>query len=87
MHPATAVDRNVDLKWAWRLTKSQGWRLFIVVAILPWIISELVALLYRGDATAVETVVLTFIGTALFAVEIAALSLSYRELTKEEPSV
>lgn len=83
--PATALDRTVDLKWAWRLTKGHGWRLFIVVAILPWIISELVALLYRGDATAVETVVLTFLGTALFAVEIAALSLSYRELTKDEP--
>jgi hypothetical protein len=84
MFPAVALDRPVSLGWSWRLTKRNGWRVFIVVAILPWIISELVALLYRGDATAAETVVLTFLGTALFAVEIAALSLSYRELTKDE---
>jgi hypothetical protein len=47
-------------------------------------ISHLVGLLYRMDATSLETVVLTFLGCALFVVEVAALSLSYRELTKEE---
>jgi hypothetical protein len=82
--PATAIDRDVDFKWAWRLTRGQGWRMFIVVAILPWLISEAVALLWRSEATAVETAALALIGTALFAVEIAALSLSYRELTKDE---
>jgi hypothetical protein len=45
---------------------------------------DFVGLLYRGNATAVETAILTFLGSALFAVEIAALSLSYRELTREE---
>jgi hypothetical protein len=82
--PAIAVDRTVDFGWAWRLTQGNGWRLFIVVAILPWAMSELVALLYRGGATAVETLLLTALGTTLFAVEIAALSLSYRELIRDE---
>jgi hypothetical protein len=82
--PATAIDRRVDLKWAWRLTRGNGWRLFVVVAVLPWLLSHFVGLLYRGNATAVETAMLTFVGSALFAVEIAALSLSYRELTREE---
>lgn len=82
--PATAIDRRVDLKWAWKLTQANGWRLFLVVAILPWIISAAIGLLYRGNATAVEIGILTFLGSALFAVEIAALSLSYRELAREE---
>ena len=82
--PATAIDAKVDLKWAWKLTRGNGWRLFVVVAILPWLISEVVGLLYRGNATAVETTLLTLLGSALFAVEIAAVSLSYRELTREE---
>jgi hypothetical protein len=30
-------------------------------------------------------VVITVLGTALFALEIAALSIAYRELTKDEP--
>jgi hypothetical protein len=81
--PATAIDRTVGLRWAWTLTRGNGWRLFLIVAVLPWLISAAVALLYRGNATVVETVLLSFLGSALFAVEIAALSLAYRELTKE----
>lgn len=78
--PATAVDRIVDLKWSWRVTRRNGWRLFIVVAVLPWILSHSVDLLGRQGATALEAVLLTVVGVILFAVEVAALSLSYREL-------
>src|SRR5712671_2333716 len=60
--PATAIDRPVNLKWAWRLTERNGWRLVVVVAVLPWIISYLVELLYRGDPSVFETVILTFLG-------------------------
>jgi hypothetical protein len=82
--PATAVDRRVDLRWAWRLTENNGWRLVLLVGVLPWLISQALALLYRGDASVVETIVLTFVAAALFAVEVAAISLSYRELTRSE---
>jgi hypothetical protein len=82
--PATAVDRKVNLQWAWARSANNGWRLFLIVAVLPWIISRCVKLLYRSDAGAIETVVLTFLGCALMAVEVAALSLSYRELTQRE---
>jgi hypothetical protein len=82
--PATAIDRKVDLKWTWRLTRGNGWRLFVVVGVLPLLISKTTELFYRVNATVFETVILTLLGIALFAVEIAALSLSYRELTKEE---
>lgn len=82
--PAAAIDRTVDLKSAWLLTRKNGWRLALVVGVLPWAISQLLGLLYRGEATVVETIVLTTLGIALLAVEIAALSISYRELTNEE---
>jgi hypothetical protein len=82
--PATAVDRRVNLLWSWRLTQNNGWRLFLVVAVLPWAVSQAVDLFHRSDATALETLALALIGSATFAVEVAALSLSYRELTKDE---
>ena len=82
--PATAVDRRVTLRWAWRLSERNGWRLFLVVAVLPWFLSYLVTLLYRDNASVIETVAITAIGVAVLAFEIAALSLSYRELTREE---
>jgi hypothetical protein len=84
--PATAIDRKVNLQWSWALTRNNGWRLFVVVSVLPWIISQVVSLLYRGEASALEIILLTVLGSALLAVEVAALSLSYRELTKEEAS-
>jgi hypothetical protein len=82
--PATALDRKVNLRWAWDLTRKNGWRLTLVVGALPWILSHMVDFVYRGDATTLEAIALTFLGTALFAVEISAVSLAYRELTKDE---
>ena len=81
--PAVAIDRRPTLRWAWELTRGNGWRLFVVVGVLPWALSQLVGFAYRSDATPVETLVLSIVGTTLFAVEVAALSLAYRELTKE----
>jgi hypothetical protein len=81
--PATAVDQRVDLRWAWDLTRGNGWRMMVIVGVLPWVLSWVTPLLYRDGATTVELVVLTVAGIALFAFEIAALSISYRELTKQ----
>ena len=82
--PATAVGRKVDLQWAWNLSASNGWRLVLVVDLLPWLIAQILGVLSRRNASMYETVILTLIGLIFSAVEVAALSLSYRELTKEE---
>ena len=82
--PATAIDQPAGLRWAWRASRGNGWRLVVVVTVLPWLVSHLVGLLYRDEATAAEIVLLTVFGTALFALEIAALSVAYRELVRNE---
>jgi hypothetical protein len=84
--PASAIDRRLDPRRSWQLTRHNGWRLLLVVAVLPWALTNLVWLMYREEPTAVETVALSFLWFALFAVEVTALSLSYRELTKDEGS-
>jgi hypothetical protein len=86
LFPATALDREVDLKWAWRLTANNGWRLVVLVGVLPWVLSYAIGFLYRDEANFVEIIMLTFVGSALFAVEVAAISLAYRELTQSEGS-
>jgi hypothetical protein len=78
--PATAVDRKVGLRWSWAATRNNGWRLVVVVSILPWIITQVVHLLYRSNASAIEVVLLTVLSFVLLAIEVAALSLSYLEL-------
>ena len=83
--PATAIDRPASFRWAWRASRGNGWRLVVVVTVLPWLVGLLFGLLYREDPTMAETVLLTVAGTALFAFEIAALSVAYRELTRDDP--
>ena len=85
--PATALGKMPSFKWAWRQTKGNGWRLFAVVTVVPWALSWVIGLLWRDTATSFETVTLTFVGTALLIVEVAALSLSFRELMPKESSV
>lgn len=85
--PATAIGRKVNLNWSFKRSKGNGWRLVLVVFTLPWIISQIIDLLYRVNASILETVVLQFMGWILVIVEISALSLSYIELTKNEANV
>lgn len=84
--PATAIDEKMTLQSSWALTRNNSWRLFVVIAVLPWIISHAVGLLYRGEASGFEIVLLTCLSFALLAVEVAALSLSYRELIATDTS-
>jgi hypothetical protein len=83
LFPATAVDREPPpgWRWSWGLTRGNGWRLFIVVGALPMLFALLVDLVYRSEATTLEWLLVSGLAIVLFAVEIAAVSLSYRELT------
>jgi hypothetical protein len=88
LFPATAVDAPAPtLRWSWDLTRRNGWRLMIIVGGLPFVISCAIDLIYRNEATTVEWLILAVVAVALLAVEIAAVSLSYRELTRDEPQL
>ena len=79
--PATAVDERHDIAWALKLSEGNGWKLTIVVGLLPWILTYLKSLLIRMDANALEVFATSMAGFILLAIEIAALSLSYNELS------
>ena len=80
--PATAVGERFDMSWAWKTTSGNGWRLLVVVGLLPFLFDTLIE-----DIEAVGFVALAFIvrvvGCALLAFEIAALSISFRFLTRQ----
>ena len=80
--PAIATDMEFSLKWAWRLTANNGWRLTVIVGGLPVILALLLSFLARDQATLFETLVLSFVGSVLTAVEVVAVSLSYQQLIK-----
>jgi hypothetical protein len=85
MLPAIAVDRRMDPIAAWVASRGNGWKLAIVIAVLPWALGKIGTLLYRDGASTVEFALLLVLTTLFIIVEIVALSLSYWELTAPAP--
>lgn len=81
--PATAIDKKATLKWSWQKTRNNGWRMFVVVGVFPWMLSFLMGLIWRENATLPEVVMLYIAGYFLVVIEVSALSLSYKELAYE----
>jgi len=79
--PATAVDERPNIKWAWEISQGNGWRLVVIVGIFPVITGWILKVMERADSTLIEDLVLFLISFIVIIIEIAAVSLSYRELT------
>jgi hypothetical protein len=83
--PAIAIGRKADLADAWRESRGNGWRLAIVVGVLPWALDRLTDFLYRNGATTVEYGLLVVVSAVFIVVQVVALSLSYAALTTPAP--
>ena len=83
--PAITTDRKPDLAAAWHASKRNGWRLAVVVGVLPWSLKKLTELFYRDGATDAEYAVLVVITVLFTLIEVVALSLSYLEITSPAP--
>jgi hypothetical protein len=83
LFPSTAIDQRNNISWAWNLSRANGWRLFLLVAVLPIIMALFQTFILHGAATFFETILVRVIGLILLPVEIAALSLSYKSLSME----
>lgn len=81
--PATAVDERPSLKWAWRASRGNTLRLMLVLGLFPW-------LFYLPSEFFPEEPGLMGYGLYVLAwwlflpIEIAALSLSYKQLVQEQ---
>ena len=82
--PATAVDRDIDVDWAWKISRGNGWRLLIVVGAFPLALKFLAGQILRENPTFGEQLVFILFSLVLLAVEIVALSLSYKHLAENE---
>lgn len=78
--PATAVDTNVGLKWSWEGTRHNGWRMVVIIGLYPGLISTLLWLVSREATTAIEQAIIGLFYYLGAAVEIFALSLTYKEI-------
>lgn len=84
--PAAALDRQPTLRWAWALSKGNGIQLTLITALLP--LTLFILTFIRKDP---NIVILIFnclvIYSSLPVVAVAALSLAYKELSKNQIKV
>ena len=91
--PATAIDKKVNMTWAWNLSEGNGWRLALVLGVAPLILE----LIVKGIDSFSEISSIPYIGLIVYlpalyfltVIEIVALSLSYKHLVEfnvPEPS-
>lgn len=81
MLPAIALGHDWAPRTAWRQTRGNGWRLVLVVFLIPWALSAAVDWAYRNTEGAMIIGIISIVRAVFLALGVIALSLSYRELT------
>ena len=82
--PATAVDAETGLAWAWNKSRGNGIRLAIIVGLIPWISAVLEFYLTSLVHGTIAVLISNLVNYVLIVIEITALSLAYRELVQPE---
>jgi hypothetical protein len=80
------MEDQASLLKAWRQSARNGWRLALVVGAFPWLLSYGVDLLYRQNATLLETVLLVLLSVLASTLAVIALSFSYQDLRASQPA-
>jgi hypothetical protein len=84
LFPATAINYRKNMNWAWDTTRGNGWRLFVLLGVIPMAIGIMTGK-FLGISTALDAAI-HFIGSILTVFEIAILSHVYKYLAGEEPT-
>ena len=87
LFPAVALDKRPGISWAWDISKGNGWRLTLIVGALPLAADIITNIPTRENSTVIEYLGVTFLWLVLLTVEIAALSLAYKDLCKGKPGM
>ncbi|MEJ2424341.1 MAG: hypothetical protein P8101_07730 [Candidatus Thiodiazotropha sp.] len=77
--PSTAVDQRNDINWAWGLSRGNGWRLVVLVGLIPQVFTLGETYLYGYGM--LSDLLVTLMGCVFAVVEIALLSQSFRFLS------
>ncbi len=81
--PATAIDDRPSLSWAWSTSRGNGLRLMVLVGLFPMGVNFASTFLPETRSV-VDSILLAPVWLYVWAVEIALLSLSYRELVRHQ---
>ena len=80
MLPATAVDYDPDVYWAWDASSGNGWRLVMVICVVPLITGTLVALIDFNNTNSLYSLIKELLSYIFVIFGIFSLSLSFKYL-------
>jgi len=80
MLPAIALGHEWAPRTAWQQTRGNGWRLALVVFLIPWALDAAVDWAYAYSGSAMLVGLIAIARAVFLALGVIALSLSYREL-------
>jgi hypothetical protein len=83
--PAVAVDLSPTLHWSWTLSRGNGWRLACLVGGLPLIYGLVAQWPYWEQEVMGISIVSTCFWAVLTPVEVAVVSIAFRELANWTP--
>lgn len=82
--PAAAIDgRGLSFGWAWELSYGNGWRLTVLVSLLPVLMDLVLAIFPFSDSTLL-LIVQGVLWLVIGVVQIGLLSLSYKFLSNND---
>ncbi len=87
LFPAIALDERPVANRSWDATKHNGWRMFVVVGILPIVFPIVQRLVMSEESSVAEDIALMLLYLFFLIIEVAALSLSYKYLVLEPEEV
>jgi len=86
--PAIAIDQEPRMGWSWKQTKANGWRMFVLVGLLPLTVGNLWYLLSfigLSEFSVFNSFLASFALFLFTPVEVAVISIAFRELTNWTP--
>ena len=80
MLPATAVDYDPDVYWAWDASSGNGWRLVVIICLIPLLTGTLVALIDFTNTNIIYNMLKELLSSIFVIFGIVSLSLSFQYL-------
>lgn len=84
--PAAAIDRPMDVSSAILATRGNGWKMAVIIGLIPLLLGEIADLLFIADAGPAPMLISSIAMQLFIAVEVMALSIAYNELVVEDGS-
>jgi hypothetical protein len=78
--PATVLGYKTSLKWSWKATKNNQFKILFIIALFPWALQIILYAFYRENASIFEQALISLLTYLSTVLGVFSISLTYKEL-------